>query len=93
MTFKVIDAEKAKIPVRRSCSLLNVSMSGYYAWRSRQPSQRQRRDMVLLAHIRAQFTTWAPPITGRFDGSDGWLSPLGEWIDISDDFQSELLLF
>jgi transposase InsO family protein len=57
MTFKVIEAEKAKIPVRRACSLLNVSMSGYYAWKSRKPSQRQRIDMVLLAHIRAQFKT------------------------------------
>jgi transposase InsO family protein len=57
MTFKVIDAEKAKIPVRRACALLNVSMSGTYAWKCRKPSQRQRRDRVLLAHIRAQFTT------------------------------------
>ena len=80
MTFKVIDAEKAKIPVRRSCSLLNVSMSGYYAWRSRQPSQRQRRDMVLLAHIRAQFTTLhetygSPRMTVELrEGGIVWLS-------------------
>jgi putative transposase len=57
MRFSVIDAKKAGIPVQMACSVLNVSVSGYYAWKNRKASHRQRRDMVLLAHIRAQFAT------------------------------------
>jgi putative transposase len=57
MRFRVIEAEKAKVPIRRSCALLNVSESGFYAWQGREPSQRQRDDMVLLAHVRSQFFT------------------------------------
>lgn len=56
MRFQLIDAEKAVLPVERMCSLLGVSVSGYYAWRVRRPSQRQLDDMVLLAHIRAHFS-------------------------------------
>ena len=57
MRFRVIEAEKAKVPIRRSCALLDVSESGFYAWQGREPSQRQRDDMVLLAHVRSQFFT------------------------------------
>jgi hypothetical protein len=68
MKFKVIAKEKAHIPVRRACTLLDVSERGYYAWHIRKPSLRQRTDMVLLAHIRAQFSTshetyGSPPAT------------------------------
>ena len=55
MRFALIDAKKAKLSVERLCTLLNVSVSGFYAWRRRGPSQRQLDDMVLLAHIRARF--------------------------------------
>jgi putative transposase len=57
MRFRVIEAEKASIPVKRSCAILDVSESGFYAWQGRKPSQRQRDDMVLLAHVRSQFFT------------------------------------
>lgn len=57
MMFRVIDAEKAVIPIHRSCALFGLSSSGFYAWKGRAPSQRQRTDMVLLAHIRSQFYT------------------------------------
>ena len=59
MMFRVVDAEKAKVPVRRSCTLFGVSVSGFYAWKGRAPSQRQQDDMVLLAHIRSQFANVA----------------------------------
>lgn len=36
------------------CKVLGVSDSGYYAWVSRPASQRQRDDMVYLAHILAK---------------------------------------
>ena len=56
MIYEVIDAKKVAIPVGRGCRLFGVSMSGYYAWKTRWPSKRQYGDMVLLAHIRNRFT-------------------------------------
>lgn len=56
MRFQLIDAEKAGVPVSRLCQLLGVSVSGYYAWKTRKASARQRTDLVLLAHIRSRFT-------------------------------------
>lgn len=53
MRFRLIDATKAAIPVERSCSLLHVSVSGYYAWKDRTPSRRQREDMIFLPYSRA----------------------------------------
>lgn len=55
MRFRLIDATKATIPVERSCPLLQVSVSGYYAWKGRSPSHQQREDMIFLAHIRERF--------------------------------------
>ncbi len=55
MKFRLIDANKADMPVDRMCALPDVSVSGYYAWKKRAPGQRQLDDFVLLAHIRAQF--------------------------------------
>ncbi len=56
MKFKLIDACRAIIPIHRACKFLGVSVSGYYAWKGRPISQRQRDDMVLLAHIRHFFS-------------------------------------
>lgn len=56
MRFKLIDASKALVPVRVGCRLLGVSPSGYYAWKRRPASKRQRDDMILLAHIRNVFS-------------------------------------
>ena len=55
MIYEVIDAKKVEIPVGRGCRLFGVSMSGYYAWKTRMPSKRHYGDMVLLAHIRNRF--------------------------------------
>ena len=57
MSFALIDAKKADVPVATACVVLGVSESGYYAWKNRTASPRQRHDMVLLAHIRAEFST------------------------------------
>ena len=38
----------------RLCHILNVTSRGYRSWRRRPVSQRQRDDMVVLAHIREQ---------------------------------------
>jgi len=55
MRFKLIDAAKEEFPVQRLCKVLGVSPSGYFAWKSRPASQRQRDDLVLLAHVRSAF--------------------------------------
>lgn len=55
MRFELVDRAKRDFPVQRLCRVLGVSQSGYFAWRNRLPSQRQRQDMVLLAHVRSAF--------------------------------------
>ena len=55
MRFTFIDAAKAEFPIQRLCQVLEVSQSGYFAWRSRPACQRQRDDLVLLAHVRSAF--------------------------------------
>ena len=55
MRFKLIDEAKKQFPVHRLCNVLDVSESGYFAWKHLKPSQRQLNDMVVLAHIRSQF--------------------------------------
>lgn len=55
MRFELIDAAKKEFPVQRLCKVLGVSPSGYFAWKERPASLRQRDDMVLLAHVRAAF--------------------------------------
>lgn len=56
MRFRLIDANRPDMQIDRMCSLMGVSTSGYYAWKNRGPSRRQLDDMVLLAHIRSQFS-------------------------------------
>ncbi len=55
MRFQLIDAAKEEFPIQRLCKVLGVSQSGYFAWRRRPASSRQRDDLVLLAHIRSAF--------------------------------------
>ena len=43
------------IPVNRLCQIMDVSPRGYRAWRNRPVSASQRKDLVVLAHIRDQF--------------------------------------
>ena len=57
MSFNIIDAAKKEFPVQRLCSVLGVSQSGYFSWKSRPASRRQGEDMILMAHIRARFST------------------------------------
>jgi len=54
MRFGFIDENRAALPTERLCRIMNVSSRGYRAYRSRPISQRQREDMVLLAHTREQ---------------------------------------
>jgi len=54
MRFRFIEENRWRLPTERLCQIMNVSSRGYRAYRSRPISQRQREDMVLLAHIREQ---------------------------------------
>jgi len=54
MRFRFVEENRAALPTERLCQIMNVSSRGYRAYRSRPISQRQREDMVLLAHIREQ---------------------------------------
>ncbi len=51
MRFAFIDAEKATYSVRMLCRVLQVSTSGFYAWKAREPSDRQKEDQVLSAKV------------------------------------------
>jgi putative transposase len=64
MCLRLIDAKKAQHPVSLLCSVLGVSRAGYYAWKHRPASARQRRDDELLSEIRA--------IHAESKGTYGW---------------------
>jgi len=51
--FAFIDGEKAHYPVRMLCRLLAVSRAGFYAWKRRRPSAREREDVQLGVEVAA----------------------------------------
>ena len=53
MSYQIIETNREVGSVERQCAALGISVSGYYAWRTRPPSQRQQTDAVLLAAIQA----------------------------------------
>lgn len=55
MTFHFIDQARQEFPAHRLCKVLGVSQSGYFAWKDRPASRRQREDMVMLAHVRSAY--------------------------------------
>jgi len=50
--FAFIHAQRTDYPIRVLCDVLDVSRSGYYAWRRRPPSARAQEDARLLAAVR-----------------------------------------
>ena len=54
MRFAFIDAWKEVWPVEFLCHVMRVTSRVFRAWKVRPMSQRQRDDMVILAHIREQ---------------------------------------
>jgi putative transposase len=50
--YAFIAEQQGTFTVSLLCRVLDVSMSGYYAWRKRQPSQRAQANMVLVAQMR-----------------------------------------
>ena len=52
MKYRFMEDNKGRYCVRSMSKVLRVSRSGYYAWRSRQPSKSQRDNEALLAQIK-----------------------------------------
>jgi transposase InsO family protein len=50
-----IEAHRQEFDITLMCRLLDVSRSGYYAWRQRQPSAREMADTQLLEEINKIF--------------------------------------
>jgi len=62
-----VKTNQAKYPVATMCRLLEVSSSGYYAWRTRPASERSRTDAILKnrirwIHLRSRGTYGVPRI-------------------------------
>jgi hypothetical protein len=57
MSYQIIETNREAGSVERLCGALGVSVSGYYAWRTRPPSQHQQTDAVLLKAIQAAHRT------------------------------------
>ena len=55
MRYAFIDRYRHLYPVLVMCNVLEVSSSGYYAWRGRPESRRSREDRELKAVIRSIF--------------------------------------
>ena len=75
--FGFIDAEKADYPVSLLCRVLDVSRSGYYAWRERPPSSRSVEDWALAAkirqvHERSRRTYGYPRVHAELNASGLW---------------------
>lgn len=51
--FELVDAEKARFPIQVLCEVLDVSRSGFYAWKKRPPSAREKSDERLAVEIAA----------------------------------------
>lgn len=52
MKFRFIQRHAEQYRIKMMCLVLGVSRSGYYAWRRRQPSARERANRLLSALIR-----------------------------------------
>ena len=48
-----MSANQAELPIRRLCTTLGVSHSGYYDWQERAPSKRAQANMALTEQIKA----------------------------------------
>jgi transposase InsO family protein len=51
--YQLVDAEKAQYPIQVLCAALDLSRSGFYAWRKRPASARAKSDDQLAVEIAA----------------------------------------
>jgi hypothetical protein len=55
MIYQFVAEHQQEFPVERMCKVLEVSVSGYYAWRQHIPSSRQLVDEQLMERIRHDY--------------------------------------
>lgn len=55
MKFTFIEQHSAEYAVQQLCAVLQVSSSGFYAWRKRPKSQREQANEALVAEIRGLY--------------------------------------
>jgi len=55
MRFQFIENHRDEFPVKRMCKVLDVSRSGYYAWRGRPPSEREMANRALYKKIKEVY--------------------------------------
>jgi putative transposase len=53
--YQFIEQQRKEFPVRVLCEVLKVSESGFYAWRKRGPSRRQKEDEELTNQLETVF--------------------------------------
>jgi putative transposase len=58
LPYERVEACAHEFPVARICEVLNLSESGYYAWKVRPPSQRERENQQLQERIQAIWHTF-----------------------------------
>ena len=56
MKYRFIEEYRETCKIKNMCDVLKLSRSGYYAWRTRQPSTRQKDNEELLGQIREVHT-------------------------------------
>ncbi|GHO77818.1 hypothetical protein KSD_55890 [Ktedonobacter sp. SOSP1-85] len=57
MKYQFIEQNKQEFPVAVICRVLEVSESGFYAWRKRPTCQRRREAAQLIQEIQQVFVT------------------------------------
>ena len=57
MSFQFIDDHRNQFPITCMCGALDVSPSGYYAWRTRPVSAREMANQELVEKIKSIHTT------------------------------------
>ena len=55
MSYQIVESHRQIGRVETLCQALGVSVSGYYAWYTREPSQHQQRDVALMHAIQAAY--------------------------------------
>ena len=84
--FRLVEELKGRFPVKMMCDLLDVSRSGFYEWRSREPSERQIVDqmlteLILEIHDDSEQTYGAPRIKAELADDHG--ISVGDWNTIA----------
>ena len=55
MKFKFIDDHRSTFRVEKMCSVLGVSKSGYYKWRTTSPSERKKHREALAKEVETEY--------------------------------------